>query len=90
MLRVCGEDLPASSPACVNQPGSGAMLLHLLGQHAGILHGMPHQEGSPKAGAEGCLRLSHTLLGAGNLHSSVSIIMYNDAECFQVQESWGT
>jgi hypothetical protein len=43
------------------------MLLHLVRQHAGILHGVPHQEGAAKAGAESGLRLSDAILSACTL-----------------------
>ena len=67
--RESAWGLPAASPSGVDQPSSGTVLLHLLSQHARILHGMPHQECAPKAGAEGGLRLSDSLLCACNLCS---------------------
>ncbi len=46
------------------------MLVHLLCQHGGVLHGMPQQEGSSKASTEGGLRLCDALLSTCHLHSS--------------------
>ena len=50
------------------------MLLHLLSQHGRVLHGVPHQEGPAKAGAERRLRLCHSHLGTRYLHAQPSCL----------------
>lgn len=42
------------------------MLLHLFGQHAGVLHGVPHEEHAAKAGGEGGFGFGDTIFGAGD------------------------
>lgn len=50
------------------------MLLHLLGQHGRVLHGVPHQEGPAKAGAEGGLGLRDSHLSSSHLrHQSQNL-----------------
>lgn len=39
----------AAHPTSVDQPSVSAVLHKLLGQHLGVLGGMPHQEGLAKA-----------------------------------------
>ena len=51
----------------VDEPRGGAVLLHLLGEHGRVLHGVPHQEGGAEARGEGGLRVLHADLGAGDL-----------------------
>ena len=68
------RELPAASPTSVDQPGSGAMLCHLLCKHGCILHGVPHEEGTAKAGAEGSLWLSDTLLRASYLQHTTQTV----------------
>ena len=62
-----GGITPAASPPSVDQPGAGAMLGHLVCQHAGVLHRVPHEECPTKAGAEGGLRFRHALFCARHL-----------------------
>mmetsp|Transcript_1597 Transcript_1597/g.3591 ORF Transcript_1597/g.3591 Transcript_1597/m.3591 type:complete len:353 (-) Transcript_1597:1103-2161(-) len=59
--------VPPACPACVDEPGGGAVLLHLVTQHGRVLHGVPHEEGRPEARAEGGLRLLDALLSARHL-----------------------
>lgn len=61
--------VPPARPAGVDEPSSGAVLLHLLGQHGGVLGGVKHDESRPKACREGGLRLFDAVLGAGHLFS---------------------
>jgi len=61
------ENVSKGSPG-VDEPGRGAVLLHLFGQHSRVLHGVPHKEGPAKACAEGCLGLCDSHLGSGHLH----------------------
>lgn len=58
----------ASRPSGVDQPGSGAVLLHLLAQHGCVLEWVPHEECAAKAGRKGGLGLSHAHLRASHLH----------------------
>lgn len=53
------------------------MLVHLLRQHGSVLHGMPKQEGSTKASAEGGLWLCDALLCTSNLHSKSHVMVVN-------------
>ena len=58
----------------VDEPGGGAVLAHLLGQHGRVLHGVPHQEGAAKARAECGLWLRHAHLRARHLASTTCLL----------------
>ena len=61
-LGVAGTD-----PAGVEEPGVGVVLLDLVGEHAGVAHGVEGEEGLAEAGGEGGLGLGDTVLGTGHL-----------------------
>lgn len=56
-----------TNPAGVEQPGVSLVLGDLVGQHAGVTHGVQSQERLSKARGEGSLGLGHPVLGAGHL-----------------------
>jgi hypothetical protein len=58
--------VPATRPAGVDEPPGGAVLLHLLGEHGGVLGRVEHDEGRAEAGGEGGLRLLDAVLRAGD------------------------
>lgn len=64
-LAALGE--AGADPAGVEQPGVGLVLLNLVGQHAGVLHGVQGQEGLGEAAGKGGLGLVDAVLGAGHL-----------------------
>lgn len=64
-LAALGE--AGADPAGVEQPGVGLVLLNLVGEHAGVLHGVQGQEGLGEAAGEGGLGLVDAVLGAGHL-----------------------
>lgn len=61
-LGVAGTD-----PTGIEEPGVGLVLLNLLGQHLGVLHGVKSQERLGEAGGEGRLGLGDTVLSTGHL-----------------------
>ena len=56
-----------ADPTGVEEPGVGLVLLDLLGEHAGVAHGVQGQEGLGEARGEGGLGLGDTILGTGHL-----------------------
>ena len=57
---------PAAGPAGVDKPPGGAILLHLLGEHGGVLGRVEHDERRAEAGRERGLRLLDAVLRAGD------------------------
>jgi hypothetical protein len=57
----------SANPAGVQKPGVDLVLLHLLGQHAGVAHGVQGQEGLSEARRESSLGLGNTVLGTSHL-----------------------
>lgn len=57
----------SADPSGVQQPGVGVVLRDLLGQHAGVAHGVQGQERLREARREGRLGLGHAVLGTGHL-----------------------
>jgi hypothetical protein len=56
-----------ANPAGVQEPGVDLVLLDLLGQHAGVAHGVKSQEGLSEARREGSLGLGDTVLSTSHL-----------------------
>jgi hypothetical protein len=50
----------------IDKPPGGAVLLHLLGQHGGVLGRVEHDESRAEAGGERGLRLLDAVFRAGN------------------------
>ena len=64
---MCIRDRCTTTPAGVDQPGIGTVLVHLVGQHFRVLGGMPDEEGRTKAGREGSLGFGDSHFRSGDL-----------------------
>ena len=64
-LATLGET--GTDPAGVEEPGVGLVLLDLVSQHLGVLHGVQSKEGLSEAAGEGSLGLGDTVLSTGHL-----------------------
>lgn len=64
-LAALGET--GTDPAGVEEPGVGLVLLDLVGQHLGVLHGVQSKEGLGEAAGEGSLGLGDAVLSTGHL-----------------------
>jgi hypothetical protein len=61
--------VPSTGPAGVDEPPGGAIRLHLLGEHGGVLGRVEHDERRAEASGEGRLWLLDAVLCTGNLQS---------------------
>jgi hypothetical protein len=57
----------AASPASVDEPAVDLVLVHALGEHAGVAAGVEDNEGLAVAGGEGGRGLDNAVLGTGGL-----------------------
>lgn len=59
--------VPSTGPAGVDKPPGGAIRLHLLSKHGGVLGWVEHDERRAEARGEGGLRLLDAVFCTGNL-----------------------
>lgn len=57
----------SADPSGVEEPGVDLVLLHLLGEHVSVAHGVQSQEGLSEARRESSLGLGDTVLSTGHL-----------------------
>lgn len=57
----------SANPTGVQEPGVDLVLLHLVGEHVSVAHGVESQEGLSEARRESSLGLGDTVLGTGHL-----------------------
>lgn len=66
-MRIRRSVVPSTGPSGVDEPPGGAIRLHLLGKHGGVLGRVEHDERGSEASRERCLRLLDAVFCAGNL-----------------------